>query len=105
MMTAGILSKLGLCQGASVTQVVKHLNLDFGSGHNRLVCGIKPHIGLCADSAEPAWDSCSLSVSLSLCLSAPPPFTLSLSLFLCLSKWINKLKKNNNLGFANGQES
>ena len=33
-----------------------------------LGCGFKPYIGLCADSAERAWDSLSLSLS----LPAPP---------------------------------
>ena len=33
---------------------------------------IKPHIGLCADSSEPSWDSLSP-------LSAPPPLVLLLS--------------------------
>ena len=36
--------------------------------------GIKPRIGLCAGSAEPAWDSLSPS------LSTPPSLVLSLSL-------------------------
>ena len=40
-----------------------------GSGHDLTVCEIEPLIGLCEDSAEPAWDS--LSPPLSLCL--PPP--------------------------------
>ena len=46
--------------------------LGFGSGHDLVVCGFKPHIGLCADGAEPAWDS--------LSLSAPPLLVLSFSL-------------------------
>ena len=47
--------------GAWVTQLVECRTLDFGSGHE-----IEPHVGLCADSVEPAWDSPSFS------LSAPP---------------------------------
>ena len=39
---------------------------DFGSGHDLMVCGFKPHVRLYADSTEPAWDSLSLSLSLSL---------------------------------------
>ena len=46
-----------------VVQSVKHPTLDFDSGHGLMVCEIKPHIGLCADSAEPAWDSVSFSLS------------------------------------------
>ena len=65
-----------------MVQSVKHLALDFSSGHDLTVCEFEPHMGLCADSSEPAWDSLSPS------LSAPPPLTLSIS----LSK-INKLKK------------
>ena len=45
-----------------MAQLVKHLTLDFGSGHNLRVLESKPHIRLCADSTDSAWDS----------LSAPP---------------------------------
>ena len=31
---------------AWVAQLVKHLTLDFGSGHDRTVCGIKPCNGV-----------------------------------------------------------
>ena len=58
---------------------VKHLTL--AQAMILRFVGSSPRIGLCADSAEPAWDSLSPS------LSAPPPLTLSLSLK------INKLKK------------
>ena len=34
-------------------------------------CEIKPHVGLCADTTEPAWDSLSLSLSLPLSLILP----------------------------------
>ena len=34
-------------------QSVKRLTLDFSLGHDRTVCEFEPHIGLCADSAEP----------------------------------------------------
>ena len=61
--------------GAWVAQLVKRPTLDFGSGHDLMAHEIEPHVGLCADSEEPAWDSLSLSLSLSLC-SFP---TLSLS--------------------------
>ena len=53
-------------RGAWVVPSVKRPTLDFGSGHDLMVCGIKPRIELCTDSTEPAWDS----LSPSLC--APP---------------------------------
>ena len=64
-------------QGAWAAQWVKHLTLDFGSGHDLAVCRFEPHIGLCADSVEPAWDSVSC---LPLSLPLPCLFSLSLSL-------------------------
>ena len=57
-----------------MAQVVKHPTTDFGSGHDLMVHEIEPHIRLCADSAEPAWDSLSPS------LSALPPLVISRSL-------------------------
>ena len=38
---------------------------DVSSDHDLAVRGIEPRIELCADRAEPAWDSLSLSLSLS----------------------------------------
>ena len=58
-------------QGAWLAQFVEHPTLDFGSGHDLVVREFEPHLGLCADSAEPAWDPVSLP------LSAPLPLTLS----------------------------
>ena len=52
-----------------MTQSVKHLTLDFSSGHDITVHEFEPHIGLCADSAEPAWDPLSPSLSASPLLS------------------------------------
>ena len=52
--------------GPWVAQLVKLLSLDFSLGHDLVVHEIKPCVRLCADSAEPAWDS------LSPCLSARP---------------------------------
>ena len=49
--------------GTWVAQLFKCLTLDFGSGHDLTVCGIEPHIGLHADSTEPAWDFLSPSLS------------------------------------------
>ena len=53
---------------------------DFGSGHDLMVRGFEPRVGLCADSSEPG--AC-FRACVSLSLSAPPP------LMLCLLK-INK---------------
>ena len=53
-----------------MAQLVKPLTLGFSSGHGLTVRGPEPQVGFCADSAEPAWDS--LSLSLFLSLSAPP---------------------------------
>ena len=57
-----------------MVQPVKRPTLDFSSGHDLTVHEFEPHIGLCADSVEPAWDSPFLS------LSVPLPLMLSLSL-------------------------
>ena len=58
-----------------MAQSVKPLTLDFRSGHDLIVPGLKPHIGLHADSVESAWDSLSPS------FSGPPQLTVhSLSL-------------------------
>ena len=57
-----------------MAQSVKHSSLDFGSGLDLTVCDFEPRIGLCADSAEAAWNSLSPS------LSAPPACVLTLSL-------------------------
>ena len=65
--------KNGLMRVPWVAQLVKRLTLDFGSGHDLVVCEPQSHVGLRADSAEPAWDS----LSLSLCPS--PALSLSLS--------------------------
>ena len=62
--------------------VERRLTLGFGSGHDLVVREIRPHVGLCADSVEPAWDSLSLCLSVSLSLSLSPPLSLPLS---CLS--------------------
>ena len=77
-----------------MAQSVERPTLDFGSGRDLTVCESEPHVGICADSEEPAWDSLSPS------LSAPLLLVFSLSLSLCPSPRctiylkINKLKKN-----------
>ena len=53
---------------------MKRPTLDFSSGYDFIVREFKPCIGLCTDSAEPAWDSLSPS------LSALPPLVISRSL-------------------------
>ena len=69
-----------------VAQVVKRPTLGFGSGHDITVCEFEPRIGLHTDSAEPAWDSLCLSLSVSLSLSPP----LSLPCLCSLSLKINR---------------
>ena len=61
-----------------VVQSVKCPTLNFGSGHDLMVYEIKPCVGLCTDSVEPAWDSCSLPL--------PPVYTLMPSPSLPLSQ-------------------
>ena len=55
-----------------MAQSVKCPALDFSLGHDLMVCKFEPCI-VCADSAEPVWDSLSFSLSLLL------PCFLSLS--------------------------
>ena len=74
---------LGQKPGAWAAQSVKHLTLDFGSGHELTVGETEPHIRLQANSTEPARDSLSPS------LSAPPQLAQSLNLSLSVSLKIN----------------
>ena len=75
--------------GAWVAQSVKCLTLGLGSGHDLMVRGFESHFGLCANSAEPAWDFLSLSLSLSpLCPSHAH------SLFLKINTKLNLMKTN-----------
>ena len=39
--------------GTWVAQSVKYLTLGFGSGHDLMVCEVKPHIRLCTDRTCP----------------------------------------------------
>ena len=72
-------------QGAWVAQSVKCPTLDFGSCHDVTFLRFEPHVGFCADSIEPAWDS--LSPSLPLSAHTPSsPLMITLPLFLSLSK-------------------
>ena len=58
--------------GTWLAQSVKRLILDFSLDHDLMVCELEPHLGLCPESAEPAWDSLSL-----LCLCPSPTHALS----------------------------
>ena len=64
-----------------------HLTLDFGSGHDLMVHAIEPHIQLCTDSTEPAWDSLSPS------LTAPPQLMQACSLKKTNKQTLKKKKK------------
>ena len=39
-------------------QLVEHLTLGFGSGHDLAFCRVESHVRLCADSAGPAVSLC-----------------------------------------------
>ena len=52
--------------GAWMPQLVKHLTLGFSSGPDLTIHEFEMDFGFCADSAEPAWDSLSFPLSLSL---------------------------------------
>ena len=65
--------KMMITRGAWVAQSAKRLTLDFSSGYDLTDPELESCIGLCADSAEPAWDPPSPS------FSAPPLLTHSLS--------------------------
>ena len=46
-----------------MAQSVEHVTLGFSSGHDLMVREIEPHVVLCADGTQPAWDSLSPSLS------------------------------------------
>ena len=56
-----------------MAQSVKRPTLGFGSGRDLAVREIEPHVGLCSDGVEPAWDS------LSHILCPSPTCSVSLS--------------------------
>ena len=78
--------------GTWVTQLVKRLTLDFGSGHDVAVSAIKSHVRLPSDHT-------SLLGILSFPLSLPIPHMRVCTLSLTLSVKINKyfLKRESNL--------
>ena len=54
-------------QGRLGGSLVKHLTLDFGSGHDLTFSWVQAlHRALCTDRVEPAWDSFSLPLPLPL---------------------------------------
>ena len=46
-----------------MAQLIEYLTLDFSSGHDLMIRGFKPHIGLHSDHTGPARDSLSPSFS------------------------------------------
>ena len=73
LVTLAVIKKTEIKGGTWVAQLVKCLNLDFGLGHDLMVCGIEPCGGLYA------WD-----------------FFLSLSLYpfpACMHSLFLKIKK------------
>ena len=63
------IQKISSHRGAWVDQLVKHPTLRLGSDHGLTFQEFKPCVGLCADSAEPAWDSPSPSPLLTFSVS------------------------------------
>ena len=49
-----------------MAQSVKHLALDFDSGHDVTFSEMEPHVRLYTDSVGPAWDSLSASLALKI---------------------------------------
>ena len=47
-----------------MAQSFKHPTLGFGSGHDLMVCGIEPRVGLYTDRTKPSWNILSLSLSI-----------------------------------------
>ena len=90
-----------LVRGPSLTAVrsslaahpsVKHLTRDFSSGHDLMVGEFEPHVGLCTDCVESAWD----------CLSLSLPLPCSLSLCLLINKQTKKTHISYSLSTLNG---
>ena len=57
---------------AWAAHLVKRPALVFGSGYDLTVHGIEPRVGLCADRAEPTWNSLSLPLSAPSLLACVP---------------------------------
>ena len=69
-------------RGAWVAQSGKCPTPDFSSGHDLMVCGFEPLVGLCIDSTEPAWDSPSPSLSAPSLLMTETQMSVSLGINL-----------------------
>ena len=72
-------------RGARGAQSVKHPTPAFSSSQELTVVELGPHVGLWADSAEPAWHFLSPSIS------APPPPALSQDKRLKVCTWTRNL--------------
>ena len=55
-------NRTGFLWSAWGAQSVKGQTLDLGSGHDLMVHGIEPRMGLYGNGTEPAWNSLSLSL-------------------------------------------
>ena len=71
-----------------MAQSVKHPAVDFGSGQDLTVHGIKPHVSLPADRMEPIWDGFIHSFIFSLPLLCVFMFALK-----HFKKWVSYLEK------------
>ena len=69
-----------------MAQSVKHMILGFSSGHDLTTHECQGHVGFCAGSGEPVWDSLSPFLFASVSLVLSPSLSLSLSLSVSLSK-------------------
>ena len=91
---------LNIIWGTRGAQSVEHPTLHFSSGHQLVVHGSEPCVGFHTDSAEPAWDSLSPSLS-----ASPHSCYLTLSLFFKINKSSSKklkIQKFNVMGLKNG---
>ena len=78
--------------GTWVAHSVERLTLDFSSGHDLIAREIEPHVGLCADSTEPAWDSLSSSFTVPV-LAHAHVLSHTRSLSVSLSNFKNRKEK------------
>ena len=67
-------------RGAWMAQSIKRPTLDFGSGHNLMVCEMERRVGFYTDSTARSLLGISLSLSLPFTLCLSPTHTRSLSL-------------------------
>ena len=78
-----------------MVQLVKHPTLDLGSGHALMVPETEPHLRLCADNVEPAWDSLSSSLSAFPLLSLSLPKYINKNIFKKIwGTWVAQLVKH-----------